>query len=379
MARLGLGSQILPITKLFSCEQSVFINEKIDTKINIIFKVCDIYFVLFLIIKLFFIKRLCSTMKYSNIENSIGKTPLVSIFSKNFFAKLEYFNPGGSIKDRSAWYMLNKAEKEGLLKPGNTIIDASSGNHGIALAMLGAIKGYPVIITTSTKTSIEKMRAMEAYGAHVIVCEPTAFIEDPASYHSRAITLARSIPNSFMPNQYMNPINAEAHYYLLGPEIWNDTKGEITHFFAAAGTGGTISGVGRYLKEQNKDIRVIAVDSKNSFRSTNGNPKPYKVEGMGIDFNSPVLDVSVIDEFFPVTDEEAFAALKILAHNHGLLVGPSSGAVAHAAFAYLKHEIKPFCAVMICGDSGRAYLTRQLYGSAQEQLSDSSSKEIESR
>ncbi len=296
----------------------------------------------------------------------IGNTPLVSICDdKKVYAKLEYFNPGGSIKDRSAWYLVEHAEKNGLLKPGYTIIDASSGNHGIALAMIGAIKGYPVIITSSEKTSLEKQRAMQAYGATVILCPPTDFIDDPQSYHSRAVALAREVPNSCMLNQYFNPVNAQAHYHLLGPEIYKQTDRAVTHFFAAAGTGGTISGAGAYLKEQNPHIKVIAVDAANSYRSTGGHPKPYKVEGMGIDFDSPVMRYDVIDQIIPVTDDQALLMLKKIAQSKGLLVGPSSGAVAHAVLEYTSNpdlfDPKKDCAVAIFGDSGRAYLTKNFY------------------
>lgn len=308
---------------------------------------------------------------HKNIFDLIGNTPLISLpGAAGLYAKLEYFNPGGSIKDRSAWYLVDRAEKDGLLKPGYTIIDASSGNHGIALAMIGAMKGYPVIITTSEKTSLEKRRAMEAYGAHVVSCAPTDFIDDPRSYHSRAVALAQEIPNSCMLNQYFNPINAQAHYHLLGPEIYDQTKGKVTHFFAAAGTGGTVSGAGAYLKEKNPEIKIIAVDAATSFRSTGGFPKPYKVEGMGIDFDSPVIKYELIDQIIPVTDDQAIGMLQKLSSTYGLLVGPSSGAVAYAALTYVQNrdlfnpEIHQ--AVMIFGDSGRAYLTKNFYEKKQE-------------
>ena len=272
-------------------------------------------------------------MKYANPIEAIGNTPLIRV---NFntaplYAKLEYLNPGGSVKDRSAKFLIEQAEKSGSLKPGGTIIDASSGNHAVAVAMIGAIKGYKVIMCVSEKISKEKLQTIQAYGAEIVMCPPTDFIEDPRSYHSRAMALHKNTPNSFMPNQYFNVDNALAHYSHLGPEIWKQTNGNITHFFAAAGTCGTISGTGRYLKQQNPDIKIIAVDSNNSFRATGGNPKPYKVEGMGIDFKTPVLDEAVIDDFALVTDDEALGMLKTLARKHGLLAGPSSGAVAAAA------------------------------------------------
>jgi len=298
------------------------------------------------------------------ILKAIGNTPLIKLntpTNTSLFAKLEYLNPGGSVKDRSALYLIEHAEQNGLLKPGGTIIDASSGNQGIATAMIGAIKGYKVIITMSEKSSAEKLHTIKAYGAQVVICPSTPFITDPENYHAQAVALQKKIPNSFMPNQYFNPLNAQGHYLSLGPEIWNQTAGKVTHFFAGAGTGGTISGVGRFLKEKNPKVSILAVDSDTSYRSTNGNPKPYKVEGMGIDWDSPVLDHSVIDEFVPVSDDNALAMLKTLARDHGLLVGPSSGAVAHAAFEHAKKCDKNAVIAMIFGDSGRAYLSKNFY------------------
>lgn len=300
---------------------------------------------------------------FKSVIDSIGNTPLVTlpISQATILAKLEYLNPGGSVKDRSARYMIEHAEKEGLLKPGGTIIDASSGNHGIAVSMIGAMKGYKVIITVSEKISDEKRKTMEAYGAQVVMCPSTPYIEDPDNYHSRAVQLQKETPNSFMPNQYFNIENRNAHYSSLGPEVWRQTEGRITHFFAGAGTGGTVSGLGQYLKEQNPDIKVIAVDSNNSFRATNGNPKPYTVEGMGVDFNSPVLNYDIVDQFIEVSDDQALSMVRIMARDHGLLAGPSSGAVAYAVKQY-EEQLKPTdVVVFICGDSGRAYLSKNFY------------------
>jgi cystathionine beta-synthase len=301
---------------------------------------------------------------HQHLLNAIGNTPLIRVpfdTPAALYAKLEYLNPGGSIKDRSALFMVEHAEKTGILQPGGTIIEASSGNQGIALAMIGAAKGYRVIITTTPKFSQEKLQTISAYGAEIVMCPVTSFIEDPNSYHSTAVRLQKETPNSFMPNQYFNPINAQAHYSLTGPEIWQQTTGTITHFFAAAGTGGTVYGVGKYLKEQNPNIKIIAIDAKNSFYSTNGNPKPYKLEGVGIDFASDVVDYSMMDEIIPVTDEDAFDMLKNLARNYGFLVGLSSGAVAWGAQHYAPKLTKDDVAVMIFGDSGRAYLTKNVY------------------
>lgn len=303
-------------------------------------------------------------MLHSNLLTAIGNTPLVQInlnTPNQIFAKLEYLNPGGSVKDRSSLFMIEQAEKEGLIQPGGTIIDASSGNQGIALAMIGAAKGYKVIIVVSEKISTEKKQTLEAYGAQVVTCKPTDFLEDENSYHSIATKIQQETPNSFMPNQYFNKKNALAHYTLLGPEIWEQTNHQVTHFIAAAGTGGTVSGAGKYLKEKNPLIKVIAVDSNNSYRSTQGNPKPYAIEGMGVDFTSPVLDHETIDEFVLAPDEPSIEMLKNLAKNQGFLVGPSSGAVAYAAQQYCKNLPPSSLAVIIFGDSGRAYLSKNFY------------------
>lgn len=301
---------------------------------------------------------------HDHLLSAIGNTPLIRLpldTPAMLYAKLEYLNPGGSIKDRSALFMIEHAEKTGLLKPGGTIIEASSGNQGISLAMIGAAKGYKVIITTTSKFSQEKLQTIRAYGAEIVICPQTTFIEDPNSYQSTAKRLQQETPNSFMPNQYFNPVNAQAHYAWTGPEIWRQTNGTITHFFAAAGTGGTVYGAGKYLKEQNPGIKVIAIDSINSFHSTGGNPKPYKLEGVGIDFASDAVDYHLMDEIIPVTDEDSFATLKDLARNYGFLVGLSSGAVAQGVKQYLAQLKEGDVAVMIFGDSGRAYLTKDVY------------------
>ncbi len=306
-------------------------------------------------------------MMYKNLLDAIGNTPLVRIpFKSNatICAKLEYLNPGGSLKDRSARYMIEEAEKKGLLKPGGTLIEATSGNQGIAIAMIGAAKGYQVIITTSEKISREKLMTLKAYGAYVIVC-PMVDGDDPRNYHTVAEEIQRNTPNSFMPNQYFNVSNAHAHYTITGPEIWQQTEGKITHFFAAAGTGGMISGVGQYLKEKNSNIKIIAADSDVSYRSTKGHPKPYYVEGMGVDYDTPVVNYDVIDEFVEVSDEQSFSVLQPMAREYGLLVGLSSGAVIYMVQQYLKKLHTGDLAVMIFGDSGRAYLSKNLYGNVE--------------
>jgi cystathionine beta-synthase len=303
-------------------------------------------------------------MPTKTLLDAIGNTPIVRIMLDSpatIYAKLEYLNPGGSVKDRSALYMIEQAEKTGLLKPGGTLIDASSGNQGISTAMIGAVKGYKVIITVSAKVSLEKLRSIQAYGAEIVMCPSTEFVEDPRGYQSVACNIHAQTPNSFMLNQYFNLLNAEGHYHSLGPEIWRQTEGKITHFFAATGTGGTISGAGKYLKEKNKNVQVIGVDAINSYRATGGHPKPYKMEGIGVDFISPVLDYSVVDAFAEVSDADGLGMLKVLARKHGLLVGPSTGAVAHAVAEWAKPLSADDIVVFICGDSGRAYLSKELY------------------
>lgn len=298
------------------------------------------------------------------VLGKIGSTPIARIGFETpaqVFAKLEYLNPSGSIKDRTALFMVEKAEADGLLAPGGTIVEASSGNQGISLAMIGAIKGYKVVITSPKKVSAEKLETMRAYGAKVVLCEPTKFIEDPKSYHSRALLLHKKIRGSFMPNQYFNLDNPQAHYETLGPEIWEQTNGKITHFFAAAGTGGTVSGAGKFLKEKNPDVKVIAVDTATSFYSTNGHPKPYKLEGIGLDFKTPCFDEGVVDEVIPVKDKEATDMMKTMARAHGLLIGPSSGAVAFAAQKCCAKLKDGNVAVIVLADSGRAYLSKKYF------------------
>lgn len=305
-------------------------------------------------------------MKNKTLLDAIGNTPLISLDLETpptILAKLEYLNPGGSIKDRAALFMIEEAERKGLLKPGGTIIEASSGNQGISAAMIGAAKGYKVIITTSKKVSQEKINTIKAYGAEIIICEPKMLLDDPESYHSQAVRLHKKTPNSFMLNQYYELTNSEAHYRSLGPEIWQQTQGLVTHCFAATGSCGTTTGIARYLKEQNKNVKIIAVDAKNSYRSTQGNPKPYFLEGIGVDYDAPNLKAyeSYIDEFFCVEDQQGVDMLKKMARSYGVLCGPTSGAVAYAVQEYSKNLSENDKVVMIMGDSGRAYLSKDYY------------------
>jgi cystathionine beta-synthase len=297
---------------------------------------------------------------FRTILECIGNTPLVKLDMGSIptiLAKLEFTNPGGSIKDRSALFMIEQAERSGLLKPGGTIVEASSGNQGIAIAMIGSLKGYRVIITVPDRTAAEKIAVLRAYGAEVHVCPNTDNHEDPRGYHARAEQMLHSIPGAFMPNQYYNKNNARAHYASTGPEIWRQANGCLTHFMAGAGTCGTISGVGRYLKEKNPRIQVIGVDAATSKYSSK-EPKAYKSEGIGIDVISEVFDRSAIDEIIPITDDDAFAMTQTMARRYGLLVGISSGAVMHVALQYAKKLSKNDVMVVIFADSGRNYLSK---------------------
>jgi len=307
-------------------------------------------------------------MLHENLLHVIGQTPLVRIHFPvpcRIYAKLEHLNPGGSIKDRSALFMIEQAEQDGRLKPGGTIIEASSGNQGASAAMIGAIKGYKVIITASKKVSEEKRATLKAYGAEVIECKPTTFLDDPENYHKRALEIHKNTPNSIMLNQYFNPENSQAHYESLGPDLWQQTQGKITHFIAGAGSCGTVSGAGKYLKEHNQAIKIFGVDSVNSYRATKGNPQPYVLEGMGIDYDTPLLDKTVIDDFLLVKDDDSIAMLKTLARKHGVLVGPASGGVAQATYQYALQNASQLrqdaVIVMLFGDSGRSYLTKGFY------------------
>ncbi|MCB0353777.1 MAG: cysteine synthase family protein [Bdellovibrionales bacterium] len=306
----------------------------------------------------------------------IGNTPLVELTlpelqtpkGATVLGKLEYLNPGGSIKDRSALFMIEDAESRGVLKPGGTIVEASSGNQGIAIAMIGAIKGYRVIITVPKHTSKEKVATLRAYGAEVHICPDTATLSDPRSYHSVATRLKGEIEDVFMPNQYFNICNPRAHYERTGPELFKQIGDRITHFFCGMGSCGTISGVGRFLKEQRPDIQVIGIDSDKSLLSAK-EPAPYETEGIGVDVISDTLNREVIDEIVPVSDEQAFGTARKLAAR-GILVGPSSGAVMSVILSRAPSFSPKDCIVCILADSGRAYLSKvfaeEAFGSSSE-------------
>ncbi|HCI48348.1 MAG TPA: hypothetical protein DEZ09_00605 [Holosporales bacterium] len=300
---------------------------------------------------------------FNSILDVIGNTPLVKIplpCAASVYAKMEYMNPAGSIKDRSALYMVQQAENQGKLKRGGVIVEPSSGNMGIALAMIGRLKGYRVIITLSDKTAQQKIDTLKAYGVEVVICPMVTDQKDPRGYYKQAHKIAKET-GAYMPDQFHNPDNALAHYYGIGPEIWRETQGKVTHFVAAAGTAGTVSGAGRFLKEQNKNIKIYAVDPETSFHSTKGSPRPYAVEAFGIDAPSDLIDFSVIDDVIPVADADVFEMTRTLCHTYGHLVGFSSGAAALGVMKIANTLTEKDVVVFPLCDSGKPYL-HKLFG-----------------
>src|ERR1700742_2426781 len=265
------------------------------------------------------------------ILDAVGHTPLVQLnrltegLQAKVAVKVEMMNPGGSVKDRVAMAMIAEAEARGLLRPGGTIIEATAGNTGVGLAMVAAVRGYRCIFVLPDKMSSEKILLLKAYGAEVVVT-PTAVAPDsPESYNGVADRLAREIPGAWRPNQFTNDANPESHYRTAGPEIWEQTRGKVTVFVAGVGTGGTVSGVGRYLKERDPEIRVIGADPEGSILSGDS-PRPWKVEGIGEDFVPRTLNGQVVDEWIRVGDAESFATARALARREGILAGGASGA-----------------------------------------------------
>ncbi|MBN2365686.1 MAG: cysteine synthase family protein [Calditrichaeota bacterium] len=305
-----------------------------------------------------------------HIYESIGNTPLVKLnkmtggLPVDIYAKIEFLNPAGSIKDRMALYIIEDAERRGLLKPGGTIIENSSGNTGAALAMLAAIKGYRCIITMPDKMSAEKMNLMKAFGAEVIVTPTDVPADSPESYYSVARRLAGEIPGAYYPDQYNNPMNIEAHYRTTGPEIWDQTSGEIDILVAGIGTGGTLSGAGRFLKEKNSSIQIIAVDAIGSvfhyYFKTGTLPEAhtYKVEGIGEDYLVKAVDFDVIDDIIPVTDRDSFMTARQLARQEGIFAGGSSGSALWAALQIAHRQKFHKNMVVIFPDSGSRYLSK---------------------
>ena len=309
-------------------------------------------------------------MIYDNILGTIGNTPLIKLsriaaeVPATVVGKIEAYNPGHSAKDRIALHMVEKAEKSGLLKSGGTLIEATSGNTGFSLAMIASLKGYKCVLTLTSKASKEKISLLKSMGAEVVVCPADAAPESPESYYSRAEQLAAEIPNSFYLAQNFNLDNAEAHYLTTGPEIWEATEGKITHYVCCAGTGGTLSGTAKFLKEKNPNIKIIGVDAYGSvlkkYWETGFYDKseiyPYKVEGLGKNIIPDNLDANLIDEFIKVTDRHSAMRARQLARTEGLMMGFSSGAALHAVFK-IKNQLKSKdMVVVLFPDHGSRYL-----------------------
>lgn len=305
-----------------------------------------------------------------NVLELIGNTPMIKLkrlgadLKSHIFVKCENMNPSGSVKDRMAKYIIEFAEKNGLLKPGGTIVENSSGNTGTSLAMIAAIKGYKCIITMPDKMSQEKRDLMAGFGAKVMIAPTDVPFDSPESYYSMAKQIASEINGAYYPDQYNNPKNIEAHYESTGPEIWEQMQGKIDVFIAGVGTGGTLSGVGKYLKEQNPDIKIIAVDPIGSvfydyFKAKiMTTPHVYMVEGIGEDYLVKALDFSVIDDFIQVNDKDSFLMARRLVKEEGIFAGGSSGSALHATIEYAKKIEKPLNIVTLLPDSGDRYLSK---------------------
>ena len=301
---------------------------------------------------------------YTSTEQLIGRTPLLELKSDGpgarILAKLECFNPGGSAKDRAAKAMLDDAEKRGFLKPGAVIIEPTSGNTGIGLALVGSLRGYRAIIVMPDSMSIERQKLMKAYGAEVVLTPGSLGM---AGAIAKAEEMAASIPGSFIPGQFVNPANAQAHYNTTGPEIWDDTQGQVDIFVAGVGTGGTITGVGRYLKEKNPGVRIVAVEPAASPILSGGQAGPHGLQGIGANFVPEVLDREVVDEVVTATEADAFAAAREFGKKEGVLVGISSGAALWAAKKIARRpENRGKTVVVLLPDSGERYLSTTLFG-----------------
>ena len=304
---------------------------------------------------------------YTSADQLIGKTPLLELshlekqygLKAKVLAKLEYFNPAGSVKDRIAKAMIDDAEQRGKLKPGAVIIEPTSGNTGIGLASAAAARGYRIVIVMPDTMSVERRQLMKAYGAELVLTEGAKGMKGAIA---KAQELAADIPDSFIPGQFTNPANPKAHYDTTGPEIWADTDGEVDIFVAGIGTGGTITGVGRYLKEQKPTVRVVAVEPASSAVLSTGKAGAHKIQGIGAGFVPDVLDTKVYDEIITVQNEDAFAAGRQIGHAEGVLVGISSGAAAWAAIELAKRpENAGKTIVALLPDTGVRYLSTALF------------------
>lgn len=311
---------------------------------------------------------------YNNVLELVGNTPLVKLnhitksFPGTYLAKLEAFNPGQSSKDRIALYIIEEAERKGILKPGDTIIETTSGNTGFSIAMVSIIKGYDCILAVSSKSSPDKIDMLKSMGAKVYVCPANVKSDDPRSYYEVAKRLHNEIEGSVYINQYFNALNTEAHFKTTGPEIWEQTNGKITHLVACSGTGGTISGAAQYLKSQNPDIKIIGVDAYGSVikkyhetREFDANEiYPYRIEGLGKNLIPTATDFDVIDEFIKVTDEDSAHTARELAHTEGIFGGYTSGAVVQAVKQLQEQSllVKSDVVVMIFPDHGSRYMSK---------------------
>lgn len=304
---------------------------------------------------------------YTSADQLIGRTPLLELthIEKEFslkakiVAKLEYFNPAGSVKDRIAKAMLDDAEKAGKLKPGSTIIEPTSGNTGIGLASVAASRGYKIIIVMPETMSVERRQLMKAYGAQLVLTEGAKGMKGAIA---KAEELAHTIPDSFIPGQFVNPSNPKAHFETTGPEIWEDTDGKVDYFVAGVGTGGTITGVGQFLKSKNANVKVVAVEPKSSAVLSTGVAGSHKIQGIGAGFVPDVLDTKVYDEIIPVENDDAFATGKLFGKKEGVLVGISSGAALWAAIEIAKRsENAGKTIVVLLPDTGDRYLSTALF------------------
>lgn len=304
---------------------------------------------------------------YQGILGLIGNTPIVEAVNiereydleAKLLLKLEYFNPAGSAKDRIAKAMIEDAEEKGILKEGSVIIEPTSGNTGIGLAAIAAVKGYRMILTMPETMSVERRNMLKAYGAEVVLTDGTRGMSGAIA---KAEELTAELPDSFIPGQFVNPANPAIHKKTTGPEIWNDTDGQVDIFVAGVGTGGTITGVGEYLKEQKPEVKVVAVEPADSPVLSEGRSGPHKIQGIGANFVPEVLNISVYDEIFPVESEDAFAMGKLAAKKEGILTGISSGAALHAAITVAKRpENKGKTIVVLLPDSGDRYYSTPLF------------------